>query len=305
MTSHKCAKVAVVLSSYNGSKYLRQQIDSILSQKMPQGCSIELFIRDDGSSDQTPALLAEYRDRPDVHLWLEQNIGVVESFLTLIGLVGDDYDYISLSDQDDVWHPDKISRALEKLHDVSQDIPALYASEYIFCDEHLRRTGVSRLNKTGVDFSKMMFENVVSGNTVVINRRLADLVKRGGSDRVYCHDWWIALLAAATGVLIYDDYPCLDYRRTGSNASATGSGAVQILKNRIQRFISGDELKLISKQLEKLSDEFDDCLLPEVRHELKLMVGGGHVCKALYAKRLRQTISSELLVRIMLMIGAL
>lgn len=299
-------RIAVVLSTYNGADHLCEQIDSIFDQVLPDGCSLELYVRDDGSTDGTTEILERYAAQDKFHYESGSNIGVVRSFLTLVKDIPSSIQYLSFADQDDVWHVDKVARALEVIESSRLTGPVLYASEYVFCDANLNETSRSRLNKIGVNFSKMLYENVVSGNTVVINRPLIDLVRHTSVEDVYCHDWWVALLAAATGEILYDtSFYSLDYRRTGSNASATGAGGIRVLKNRIRRFFKGGELSLVSRQLMALRRDYESHIHAGNLETLDRFVEGSRISKALYPSRLRQTLSGELMVRMLFILGKL
>lgn len=294
--------VIVVMSTYNGEKHLREQIDSILAQDHKP---VSLLVRDDGSSDGTVQILEEYEKQGALELIRGENLGVVGSFIALIARVADSADYIALSDQDDVWHADKLSRALHVLATHDQAIPQLYCSEYIFCDAEMNPTGTSHLNQIGVDFPTMLYENMISGNTVVINRTLAKVVRDAGREGVYTHDWWLGLLATALGELTYDDFASLDYRRTGSNASPTGTSAANIMRKRIETFFVKNQLKDVTHQLEKLQQLYGAQMDSQKRALLSRFLEGGRVRKALAPVRLRQKPVEELALRAMFLLGML
>lgn len=294
--------VAVIMSTYNGSQHICEQIDSVLNQDI-DNCS--LFVRDDGSSDLTVAILRGYEKKGLLTLYAGKNMGVVGSFIDILDRVPNSFDFIALCDQDDVWHKDKLSRALRVLESRNNKIPQLYCSEYYFCDKQMNRVGRSHLNKIGVDFPKMLYENMVSGNTVVINRKLADAIISAGRDDIYCHDWWIALVASAIGDLTYDDYASLEYRRTGSNVSPTGSNRIKLLKYRIDTFFKGKQLQLITKQLEKLKVCFGEQMTEDKVKLLDSVLRDGNLRKAMLPTRLRQKIPEELALRLLFLTGRL
>lgn len=301
--SETTVRVAVAISVYNGEEHLREQIDSILNQTIaPQ---VSLYVRDDGSHDGSVALLAEYERKGLLTLIRGENVGVVRSFLSLIESIGTSFDYIALCDQDDVWRADKLERALAQLARQDASIPQLYCSEYVFCDADMHEQGPSHLNCIGVDFTKMLYENRTSGNTMVMNRALTAAVIRAGADGVYCHDWWIALVATALGNLTYDDFASLYYRRTGSNVSPTGSSALHLLRYRIRTFFEKKQLSCVTKQLEKLYAVFGDEMSSAKRAELSLFLHAGRFRKACYPKRLRQKVSEELTLRAFFLVGLL
>ena len=126
----KMKKVQVLMSTYNGQTYLKKQIESILEQTYP---NIELLVRDDGSSDHTIDILRDYEERyENIKVIYGKNIGVNGSFFYL--LAQSNSDYLAFSDQDDIWLPEKIQNAVEKLDYYT--VPALYAGNKILIDQN-------------------------------------------------------------------------------------------------------------------------------------------------------------------------
>lgn len=297
--------IAVVMSTYNGAEHVAEQLDSVLAQDVAARAELSVYVRDDGSRDATREILGAYAADGRIHFLPGENLGVVGSFLDVLAAVPVDVDYVALCDQDDVWHADKLSRALEVLAARDQSVPQLYCSEYIFCDAQMNPQGRSHLNQTGVDFNKMLYENMVSGNTTVVNRALVDAVVAAGREGVYCHDWWLALVACAIGELTYDDFASLDYRRTGSNVSPTGTGGLSLLRYRVKTFFENDELKNITVQLRKLEECFGERMAPEKRAVLRRFLEGGRFAKAFAPVKLRQKPAEELAVRALFLAGKL
>ncbi|OUO33419.1 glycosyltransferase [Olsenella sp. An293] len=295
-------RIAVAMSTYNGADHVAEQLDSVLAQDAGPAA---VYVRDDGSTDATLDVLAPYEARGQIVLLRGTNLGVTGSFLELLSLVPAEFDFVALADQDDVWHEDKLSRALSVIGGCRRDAPVLYCSEYVFCDAEMVPQGRSHLNRSGVDFARMLYENVTSGNTMVLNRCLADLVAGAGREGVYCHDWWIALVASALGEIRYDDFCSLEYRRCGSNASPTGSSGPALLRYRVRTFLSGDGLARVTEQLEKLEACFGDRLAPDRRALLRRFLRGGRLSKALAPVRLRQGVPEELALRLAFVLGLL
>lgn len=294
--------IAVVMSTYNGEAHLKQQLDSVLAQDVK---NLSVYVRDDGSQDATLALLEQYEGRGDIVLVRGENVGVVASFLAIIATVPADVDFVALCDQDDEWHPDKLSRALTVLGQKDNSVPQLYCSEYLFCDADMNPVGRSQLNRIGVSFPTMLYENMASGNTMVMNRVLVDLINEAGRDGVYCHDWWIALVATALGELTFDDFSSLDYRRTGSNASPTGSGGLSLLKYRLRTFFGKGELAKVTQQLERLHELFAHEMSSERRVLLERALTGGRFSKMTIPMRLRQKPAEEAALRLLFALGRL
>lgn len=295
-------EIAVVVSTYNGQEHIAEQIDSVLAQDVPH---IRVYVRDDGSTDGTVELLEDYERRGLVFLTRGKNVGVVRSFIEAISLVPSEVPYIALCDQDDIWHPDKLSRALEVLSSHDGEKPLYYCAEYTFCDAEMRPQSRSHLARGTLDLAKMLYENATSGNTCVINRALAERVARAGAQGVYCHDWWLALVASALGEVVHDDFSCLEYRRTGSNASPTGLGRMAILRYRIKTFFNKGELRNVTDQLVRLDEVFGEEMPAERRRLLSRFLSGGGLRKALAPVRLRQRLTDELALRLLFLLGLL
>lgn len=294
--------IAVVMSTYNGREFVSDQIESVLAQDVS---SLALYVRDDGSTDGTLQILEGYERRGQLTLLRGKNVGVVASFIEAISLVPPEVPYIALCDQDDVWHPDKLSRALEALSSHDGDRPLYYCAEYTFCDAEMHPQSRSQLARGEIRFARMLYENATSGNTCVINRALAERAVRAGAQGVYCHDWWLALVASALGEVVHDDFSCLEYRRTGSNASPTGSGGMAILRYRIRTFFDKGELRNVTEQLVRLDEAFGGEMPVERRRLLRRFLEGGRLRKALAPVRLRQRPTDELALRLLFLLGLL
>lgn len=294
--------VAVVMSTYNGAAHVAQQVESVLAQDLP---NVRLFVRDDGSTDATLEILRPYAEQERLVLFAEENKGVTRSFVELVVHVADDYDYVAFCDQDDVWHADKLSRAIEVLSPHDQTLPLLYGSECFYCDKDMRRLGKSHLNRRGVSLATTLYENIASGNTQVMNRTLARLVAQAGPEGVYYHDWWVTLLACALGEVYFDDAACIDYRRTGENVSPSGMDPLRLLLFRARSFLKGGQLARVTTQLERLYALFAPDMRADRRELLVRFLEGGRLRKALTPTRLRQRLFDELSLRLLFVAGKL
>lgn len=294
--------IAVLMSTYNGAAYVAEQIESVLAQDMG---NVTLFVRDDGSTDDTLDILSAYESDGKLTLFAEPNKGVVPSFIELIVRTADDFDYVALCDQDDVWYPNKLSRAVSVLENRDQSIPQLYCAEYRYCDQAMVSGDRSHLNRIGVYFETMLYENMVSGNTCVLNRRLAQEIAAAGTTGVYCHDWWIAQVATALGDLTFDDFLCLDYRRTGSNASPAGTSGIKLLTYRVRTFFVDRQLDKVTVQLQRLYDLYGKRLSAEHKRLLERFLRGNRFKKAVTPARLRQMLRDEVTLRLLFLLGLL
>jgi glycosyltransferase involved in cell wall biosynthesis len=299
---HKNPAVAVVMSTYNGMPFVGKQIESVLGQ---EGVAVSLFVRDDGSTDGTAELLQGLEDEGKLTLFGGKNLGVVKSFINLLGRVPAEFEWVALCDQDDVWHADKLSRAVAALSQGGRSVPKLYCSEYTFCDEHMNQIGRSHLNHIGINFATLLYETKVSGNTCVMNRRLCDIAADAGAKDVYGHDWWLGLIAAGLGELYFDDYQSLEYRRLSTSVSPTGGSFFNVMRFRVRAYLRGNQLDQIDGQLKRFYELFGEKLDSENKALIEKFIFGGRIAKAIAPVRLRQAVAEEIALRLLFLIGKL
>lgn len=204
--------VVVLLSSYNGEKYIKEQIDSILLQS---DVSVELLVRDDGSSDKTRDILSEYQRRGLLQWYGGANLKPAKSFWDLIESAPESK-YYAFADQDDFWMPDKLSVALKSLSHY-EDIPAMYCSAYQMTDKNLNPIPTPTKHPI-IDIYHAMIENVATGCTMVLNHELLKVIRNYRPDYYFMHDEWIYKVCVAIGgKVIYDMDPRIYYRQHGNN----------------------------------------------------------------------------------------
>jgi glycosyltransferase involved in cell wall biosynthesis len=235
MNDPRLPTVAVLISTYDGEAFLAAQLDSLAGQ---QGVAVQVFARDDGSRDGTLRVLAAYADRwPQLaHPLVGDNLRPARSFMTLLGSVPDDFDYYAFCDQDDVWLPDKLARAVGQLQTDPPSAPALYCSNVLCVDQALNALGPPRRNGDP-RFEHLLFENIAFGNTVVMNRAARRTIVSHPPQRgMIMHDWWCTLVISATGRVIYDETARILYRQHDRNSiGATRSRLVEIAR-RVRTF---------------------------------------------------------------------
>lgn len=228
-------KVQVLLSTYNGEKYLREQIDSILNQEYKE---ITLLIRDDGSTDSTLDILREYTDKyENISYYAGDNLGVQNSFFDLMKAADKNADYYAFSDQDDVWLPEKIKRAVETLEKEVPEKPLLYASKTKLVNEKLEIIPV-KIRKYALtpDFGNALVENICTGCTEVFNKELLNLVDNKIPEFTVMHDWWLYLSAAAFGKVVYDTKAGILYRQHRDNEVGMRSDWLNEFHARMKNF---------------------------------------------------------------------
>lgn len=227
-------KVQVLLSSYNGEKYIREQIDSILAQEHVE---VELLIRDDGSKDRTRAILEEYQNtHQNVHVIYGENLGVVKSFFTLIN-EAEGVEYTAFADQDDVWLSEKLFRAVKLLEQETEDIPIVYCSAKQLVDEELNPISIAMMYKNvRTEFGNALVENMCTGCTCVVNKKLLQLIQRKIPEFAIMHDFWIYLVGTCFGKVIYDEQSYILYRQHGNNELGAASSLLENYKRRVKNF---------------------------------------------------------------------
>lgn len=295
--------VTVIMSTFNGEKYLAEQIDSILGQDYPD---LKLVVRDDGSTDGTLELLDGYAAAHDsIKAYKGENVGLVRSFFAGLEQIDPESEYVSFADQDDVWHQDKIRRAVRMMDEENPSIPLMYFSERNYCDEKLQNPKPSRLSKRSVRFGLSLFDNVCAGNTIVINRAMLRMLMRSNPDDIYYHDWWMELLASCFGKVIYDSAPTLEYRRLDESVSPSGKKGVALLSYRIHEYFGSDRFESIANQNQSFMKTFGAQMSQENNDLLRKFTTEGRLKKALHAGRLRQSIANELMLRGCFLLGKL
>lgn len=218
------AHVAILLATHNGARFIDEQLASIAAQSHRNW---SLWVGDDGSTDATvDRIMAFRRAHPDriIHLRRGPERGSTANFLSLICDTSIHADYAAFCDQDDVWLPGKLSRALDMIG--SGDGPALYGARTILTDAQLRVTGLSPDFRKPPCFGNALVQNMAGGNTMVMNAAARDLILRAGQHiGPVCHDWWAyQIVTGAGGRFIFDRRPALLYRQHGGNLIGANSG---------------------------------------------------------------------------------
>lgn len=219
-------RVAIVLSYFEGKDFIADQLSSIFTQTFKD---FHLFLCDDCSkvpftikglnlgSEQLSKMSIAFRNR---------NIGYAANFLDALSNVNNTFEYYALSDQDDIWYENKLERAIAKLAEVSDDVPALYCARTENVDANCVQTlGYSPWFKKPPSFANSLVQNIAGGNTIVFNKAAYNLIIKSLPDiTIVSHDWWCyQLVIGAGGVVIYDPQPCLKYRQHSNNLIGANS----------------------------------------------------------------------------------
>lgn len=244
-------KVAILLSTYNGARYVADQINSILGQSYD---NIELFIRDDNSQDETRMILKNVAKQHANVTFINEtefdNVGVTNSFFEL--LMKTEADYYMFSDQDDVWLSDKVSKTLSAMKEIDDGkTPCLVHTNLYLVDSKLNKIGENIWgDDVRANFKGLLFTNNVAGCTAMINNTLKEEVRKDldVTDQMFMHDWWIALIASGYGKTAFVKDQTMLYRQHQGNVV----GGMDGIMNRLQRLSKiTNELRRSSKILKQ------------------------------------------------------
>lgn len=230
--------VLVLMSTYNGEKYLREQLDSIIAQ---ENVCVTIFVRDDGSKDSTAEILEEYKCKYPERIILEKggNIGCLKSFFWLMREAAEKYnnfDSYAFSDQDDVWLKDKLYRGADALAKTDTKFK-LY-----FCAPQLVDATLKLLKKKQIKYKLTLAEAFVFqpciGCSMIFNQALLKEAARGDTSIADIHDAWLYKLALSLGANVtYDNTPQILYRQHSTNTIGSHQSRVTVWKRRWNWFI--------------------------------------------------------------------
>ena len=213
----KDTTVLVLMSTYNGEAYLRKQLDSILHQDK---VGVHLMVRDDGSTDHTCEILAEYAEKyPNLEWQTSENVGFVRSFSILAEKAlsfPETVDYYAFSDQDDIWMPNKLKTACRYLEGFNQDTPLLFSSNSLFVDDNMSVLGTFHSETPHYTKQNVMIYPTEQGCSMVFNRSALVLYDANPPKNAW-HDRWMCLICNFLGKSVYCQTPLFYYRIHGGN----------------------------------------------------------------------------------------
>lgn len=257
--------VVVLMSTYNGEKYLVEQLDSIFQQV---DVNVHLLIRDDGSTDSTVAILQEYKTKykSAVEVVEGHNVGWKKSFQTLIQEAAKRYTdckYFAFADQDDIWLPEKLSRAVSLLNTLPYG-PGLYCSnQFIYKDG--KKCGLIFKESGIVSPKGCLVRNYATGCTILFNDNLLRCLAVGSPKINIAHDYWCYMVATLCGSVVIDDQAYILYRQHSSNQIGAEKNWLGTWRNRlksISKLIGNHNREAMAKELARLHG---DHMTPEGR----------------------------------------
>lgn len=270
-------KIVVIMSTYNGEKFVKEQIDSILAQK---DVDLTLHIFDDCSKDRTVDFVKEYEKKnKNVFLHInEKNKNFTYNFLDALFSFKDNqnYDYYAFADQDDFWLEDKLISAINKIKEKGKC--SLYCSNLKIVDENLIYAGNNMMPQNYINkHYDILCKNIVTGCTVVMDNDFKNLATKFYPENIYLHDYWLALIAnyCKDANFIYDEDPShILYRQHGTNLIGSNKNILKKFKKKVLQkssynlvknfyqlygnFIIENDLKVFKKasELNKIKNRF-------------------------------------------------
>jgi len=266
------------MPTYNGERFLMEQLDSILGQR--GDFDLHITVRDDGSTDGTRDILRRYEKEQGITVILGERVGVNASMMALVNQADGNADLYAFSDQDDVWYDFRLQEAVQALrtYPVSRhkttDKPLLWICREELTDENLQTIGHMPHPKYLGHFHNAVIQNKAPGHTQVLNRALWALFKDYPPDKIFVYDWVVYLLASAFGELLYCPRLCGKYRQHGANAIGYSPGGWSHFRRRLKRLFSGS-LGGIAGQQAYFLTRYRESLRPDHRHMLEGFVNGG------------------------------
>jgi len=225
-------KVSILLATYQGQEYLAKQLDSIETQSHKNW---DLWVSDDGSYDDTHAILTDYRKKwplGRLSIFNGPKKGSSKNFLSLICNTNISADYYAYADQDDIWETEKLARAVKALESFPAEIPALYCSRVQYVDKNNNVIGLSPLFRKPPSFENAIVQNIGGGNTMLFNNSARILLQEAGdSVPVIVHDWWTYMaVIGCGGNVFYDIEPTVRYRQHANNQIGMNSSWIMRFK---------------------------------------------------------------------------
>ena len=232
----KNSKIAIILGFYEGYEFINKQLKSIFDQTHQ---NFIIFVSDDNSKNSfsIEKLNISERNKKKIRVgFRNKNIGYAKNFLNALVSINDYFDYYAFSDQDDIWYPQKLEKAIKSLEKYPDNQANLYGSrtELIGASEDMK-IGKSIEFKKSPSFQNALTQNIFGGNTMVFNRTAFDLICSSKiNQKIIAHDWWCyQIISGAGGNVFYDKNIYLKYRQHNNNIIGSNIS----LKNKWDRLV--------------------------------------------------------------------
>lgn len=305
-------KVAIILSAYNGEEFISEQIESILAQSFN---NLDLFVHDDGSSDETFKIIKEYADKyENINIIVDKKkLGYPECFIEMLKVV-EGYQYYAFCDQDDVWSKDKIANGVEALKSLDNKRPLLYYTAVNYCDSYLNFIRGSRFAEkidglTYLSLTDVLFGGEAMGMTFIFNNRSRDALITANEYGKF-KDWFLKIYCSTCGNIIYDPKPSAMYRRHNRAVTekSNPSGKIRRYCSQIQEiFLSKETFCEQKKIISLLKTIYFDDISKEDQQLLRLFSAPDSIMnrikKVFYKKRFRRKLIDEFGYRFAFLLG--
>lgn len=304
-------KVNILMPTYNGEKYIREQLDSLINQTYR---NIDIYIRDDGSTDNTVEIIKEYCNKniSGIKFILVdsdgKNLGYPDCFWELVKK-SDDADYYSFCDQDDYWEPTKIETCVTHLEKVDNTKPAMCFCRFDYYDGNMKyiRDGE---NYAGVNFTfkQGMYYTFAPGFTQIVNR---SLIENLNIDYIYgkkvAHDLWCQWIATALGTVIFEPGIQAKYRRHEAAVTSGNKNIISSIKEWWKKEINGTSMIVWTNCLNYFFELYGNQLEFRDRNIFSIFVNSKNTIfttlrKTFHLGRFRPSIGGELALRILFLL---
>jgi len=300
--------VAILMATYQGEKYLSGQLESISAQTFSHW---KLYVSDDGSTDDTMDILKAYSQKHEGKVSISQNetnLGFAKNFMLLIQNTSINGDYYAIADQDDIWLPGKLERALTFLAAETPKRPSLYFGRTHLINADGKHISYSSLFTIPPSFSNALVQSMAGGNTFFFNQAAKKQLLKIKSDNtpIVSHDWWIYLvLSGCGGAVIYDRVPTILYRQHSKNLVGENRSVTRKM-DRFKRLFSGHFKQWLDSNVEAL-EVLKPFLTPEnlIRFEAFKTIKNGTLPERLKAYRKSRIIRQKLIDNITLLIAVI
>ncbi|KPB99487.1 Group 2 family glycosyl transferase [Pseudomonas amygdali pv. lachrymans] len=292
--------VAILMCTYNGATYLREQLESFRAQSFQNWT---LYVSDDASTDATRSILTDYRRR-----WGEHKVvifngpcqGFGKNFISLLKRQEIQAHYYAFSDQDDVWFSDKLERSVKRLEAITEKTPGLYCSRTRLIDATGRVIGFSPLFPRLPSFRNALVQSIAGANTMLVNHAARQLLMLIPDDaKIVAHDWLTYIIVTACGgEACYDGEPSLDYRQHSGNLIGANSSFSDRI-TRLRKMLSGrfsewnDTNVQILKDISHCTNEDSQAALQHFASGRKMKLPG-RLCELYKSGIYRQTASGNI-----------
>jgi glycosyltransferase involved in cell wall biosynthesis len=237
-------KIQILLSTYNGEKFLKEQLESLINQTYG---NVKILVRDDGSTDGTQSILKSYEEDGYIEFYIGKNIGACASFFELVKKADINASYFAFSDQDDFWKPEKIEIAIAKLEKEDDKLPVIYCSKTTVVDDKLNIITTHK-QKTikRISFGNSIVENIATGCTIVANKTMIkEMQKVNNTNGIFLHDWFAYMIATAFGKIIYDSNSYILYRQHSNNVIGLSKNTYEDYKRKVKLLFMYVRTKII------------------------------------------------------------